>query len=127
MRGKVGHLQAIYPELKRKGGPTADLTLAVNEASEDSDRFCILDSGSSRHLVNDAPWLDQVEDCGGECLQPNGEPLSITKKGTLTLHVTTCGSAQTVKLTDAHYSKDAVHNLISYCELRPNLDTRALR
>lgn len=84
---------------------------------DESDGVWILDSGSSRHLVNDATWLDEVEDCEAECLQPNGDPLIITKKGSVTLCVTACGVPQTVKLTEVYYAAGVVHNLISYDQL----------
>eukprot|EP00644_Phytophthora_capsici_P019004 jgi/Phyca11/133376/e_gw1.431.5.1 len=48
--GEVGHLRAVCPERNKK----PDITLAVNETSDESDDIWILDSGSSRHLVNDA-------------------------------------------------------------------------
>ncbi|POM76464.1 Transposon Polyprotein Reverse transcriptase [Phytophthora palmivora] len=66
--------------------------VTINMAAE---KVWILDSGSSRH-------------------QPNGDPLNIIKKGTLTLRVTACGKKQTVELIDVYYAENMVHNLISY-------------
>ncbi|KAG2996003.1 hypothetical protein PC121_g20295 [Phytophthora cactorum] len=110
---KVGHLRANCPEGGR-GEP--DLTFAVGDVVNGEDVW-ILDSGSSRHLVREESWLDEVELCNDECLQPNGEPLKVTKKGTLTLLVTACGKTKSVKLTDVYYAASVLHNLISYGKL----------
>lgn len=114
--GKRGHLRANCPDLTADG-ERADITLAVAEESDASDEWWILDSGSSRHLVNNGSWLENVEEYHDECTQPDGTPLTITKKGTLTLCVKACGSPQTVKLTDVYFSEDIVHNIISYGKL----------
>lgn len=91
------------------------MTLAVREGdSDESGEFWILDSGSSRHLVNDTSWLEDVEDCADQCVQPSGDPLRITKKGSVTLQVTACGAVQTVKLPGVYYAKGVIHSLISH-------------
>ncbi|KAG3242698.1 hypothetical protein PI124_g12485 [Phytophthora idaei] len=51
------------------------------------------------------------------CEQPNGEPLNISKKGTLTLRVSASGTEQVLNFTDVYYAKGVVHNLISYGKL----------
>ncbi|KAG2780886.1 hypothetical protein PC129_g8958 [Phytophthora cactorum] len=51
------------------------------------------------------------------CEQPNGEPLNISKKGTLTLTVSASGTEQVLNFTDVYYAKGVVHNLISYGKL----------
>ncbi|OWZ04657.1 hypothetical protein PHMEG_00023404 [Phytophthora megakarya] len=102
--GVVGHLRASCPN--REDGSAPDFTLAVNELDMDNGMAWILDSGSSRHLVNDESWLEDVEMHMDSCVQPNGDPLNIPKKGTLTL--------RTVKLEDVYYAEKVVHNLISY-------------
>ncbi|KAG2858894.1 hypothetical protein PC129_g7246 [Phytophthora cactorum] len=112
---KVGHLRADCPE-RGHGRGEPDLTLAVGEAINGEDVW-ILDSGSSGHLVREESWLDEVELCNDECLQPNGEALKVTKKGTLTLLVTACGKTKSVKLTDVYYAASVMHNLISYGKL----------
>ncbi|KAE8892061.1 hypothetical protein PF006_g5842 [Phytophthora fragariae] len=96
--GREGHPSAACPDRKQR----AQLTLAVGVMSGESDGIWILDSGSSRHLVND------------ECVQPNGESLNITKRGKMLLRVTACGKEQMVELTNVYFAKDVVHNLISY-------------
>lgn len=52
--------------------------------------------------------------CADVCVQLNGEPLLITKDGTLTLHVTARGVEKTIEITDVYFAKDVKHNLISY-------------
>ncbi|GMF45369.1 unnamed protein product [Phytophthora fragariaefolia] len=106
--GKVGHLRAACPDKEEKMGP--DLTLAVTEASIVPGKDWILDSGTSRHLVNDQSWLEEVVPHVDSCTQPNGDPLSITMKGTLTLRVKACGKEQTLKLTNVYYAANVVHN-----------------
>ncbi|ETO84786.1 hypothetical protein F444_01317, partial [Phytophthora nicotianae P1976] len=114
---KVGHLRAACPKRGRgrNGGP--NLVLAVDERLVQASGTWILDSGSSRHLVSDESWLQDVETCNDVCLQPNGEPLRVTKKGTVSLRVTACGAERTVKLTDVYYAAGVIHNLISYGKL----------
>jgi hypothetical protein len=108
--GRVGHLRAACPDLKMR----EHLSLAVGEKPGMGDSLWILDSGSSRHLVNDESFLEDVEDCNDECVQPNGESLNITKRGKVMLHVEACGTEQVVELTNVYFAKDVVHNLISY-------------
>ncbi|KAE9208587.1 hypothetical protein PF002_g19359 [Phytophthora fragariae] len=109
--GEVGHLRAACPSFQR--GVTADITLAVNEGNMNETTW-ILDSGSSRHLVNNASWLEDAEAHVDSCVQPNGDPLNISMKGTITLRVKACGKEQTVRLVDVYYAANVVHNIISY-------------
>ncbi|KAE8968244.1 hypothetical protein PF002_g28843 [Phytophthora fragariae] len=91
-------------------------TRSCHESGE-FDGVWILDSGSSRHLVNDESLLEDVDDCSDECVQPNGESLSITKRGKVLLSVTACGKEQVVELINVYFAPDVVHNLISYGQL----------
>ncbi|GMG14877.1 unnamed protein product [Phytophthora fragariaefolia] len=109
--GEVGHLRAACPSFQRGG--MADITLAVNEGNMNETTW-ILVSGSSRHLVNDASWLQDAEAHVDSCVQPNGDPLNISMKGTITLRVKACGKEQTVRLVDVYYAANVVHNIISY-------------
>ncbi|EEY53794.1 uncharacterized protein PITG_07394 [Phytophthora infestans T30-4] len=108
--GRVGHLRAACPDLKKLG----DVTLAVGEHTGDTTDPWVLDSGSSCHLVNDESLLEDVEECSDECEQPNGEPLHITKPDKVMLRVTACGEEQMVELTNVYFVKGVVHNLIAY-------------
>ncbi|GMF18948.1 unnamed protein product [Phytophthora fragariaefolia] len=88
---EVGHLRAACPSFQRGG--MADITLAANEGNMNETTW-ILDSGSSRHLVNDLrDWR--------------------TRKRT----VKACGKEQTVRLVDVYYAANVVHNIISYGEM----------
>ncbi|KAE8913550.1 hypothetical protein PF005_g5224 [Phytophthora fragariae] len=98
--GQVGHLRAACSDKEEKKEP--GFTLAVSETSIKPGRDWILDSGSSRHLVNDQSWLEDLVPHVDSCTQPNGAPLKITMKGTLTLHVQACGKKQILKLTNVY-------------------------
>lgn len=58
---EVGHLKAASPKHKRLHRVQPNLSLAVYEVSAESKIFWILDSGSSRQLVSDESWLEDVE------------------------------------------------------------------
>ncbi|GMF48932.1 unnamed protein product [Phytophthora fragariaefolia] len=72
---------------------------------------------ASRHLTKNASWLDDVEDREDECVQPDGNALKVTKRGTLMLRVTAGGETRTVKLTNVYYAENVLHSLISYGQL----------
>ncbi|GMF45513.1 unnamed protein product [Phytophthora fragariaefolia] len=111
---KPGHLRAACPKRTRGGTRKPGLTLAVSEGPGKQEEAWILDSGSSRHLIKNASWLDDVEDGEDECVQPDGNALKVTKRGTLTLRVTAGGEPRTVTLTNVYYAENVVHILISY-------------
>nr|CCA15954.1 conserved hypothetical protein [Albugo laibachii Nc14] len=90
-----------------------NFTLAISARGIDKRECWILDSGSSRHLCSDASWLEDVEYAKGVCIQPNGEELTTSKVGTVTLQVSAGGSLQTVKLTEVYFAAGLAHNLIS--------------
>ncbi|OWZ13001.1 hypothetical protein PHMEG_00013752 [Phytophthora megakarya] len=69
------------------------------------------------HLVNDASYLDDVDQCDDQCVQPIGEPLAISMKGSVTLRVAACGVEQIVRLSNVYFAKNVVHNLVSYGQL----------
>ncbi|OWZ00878.1 hypothetical protein PHMEG_00027838 [Phytophthora megakarya] len=77
--GKVGHLKASCPVKKK----APDFTLSVSETPDATDKIWILNSGSSRHLVNNATSLEDAVTCDDRCTQPNGEPLNVTLKGAI--------------------------------------------
>ncbi|GMF44886.1 unnamed protein product [Phytophthora fragariaefolia] len=78
----------------------------VNAKAGDNDGLWILDNASSRHLVNDESYIEDVEEYSDACVQPNGEPLNITKRGKVTLRVTACGEEQVMELNDVDLAKD---------------------
>ncbi|KAE9209404.1 hypothetical protein PF004_g16480 [Phytophthora fragariae] len=83
--------------------------MSARRKSGEFDGVRNLDSGSSRHLVNDESLLEGVEECSDECVQPSSESLNITKRGKVLLCITACGKEQMV-----YFAKDVVHNLILY-------------
>ncbi|RAW31608.1 hypothetical protein PC110_g12048 [Phytophthora cactorum] len=95
--GEIGHLHTACSNRVRGRGREAGLTLDVHKADES--------------------WLNEIEECTDMCEQPNGEPLNISKKGTLTLTVSASGTEQVLNFTDVYYAKGVVHNLISYGKL----------
>ncbi|POM64600.1 LOW QUALITY PROTEIN: Hypothetical protein PHPALM_19848 [Phytophthora palmivora] len=114
-RDIVGTVSERNKEPRRTGIKEADITLPVYEVSHEFGEAWVLDSGSSRHLVNDASWLEAVELCDDQCIQRNGDPLTIRMKGTsVSLHV---ARYKTGILTDIYFAKNVVHNLISYDQL----------
>ena len=50
--------------------------------------YWILDSGSSRYLLNDVSMLENPEECQRECIAADGGPLRITKRGRVTITAT---------------------------------------
>ncbi|POM69502.1 Hypothetical protein PHPALM_14203 [Phytophthora palmivora] len=82
--GQVGHLRAACPHKEEQQEP--DITLAT--------------------------WLEDLTPHVDSCTQSNGEPLTITMKGTLTLRVKACGIQQILKLTNVYYSEDVTFNLL---------------
>ncbi|POM64737.1 hypothetical protein PHPALM_19705 [Phytophthora palmivora] len=95
----VGPLRAVCPERVK----AAYITLAVNELPGGPDET---------HLVNDATCLETPVRCDDRRIQPNGEPLEVSMKVSVTLCVTACGVPQTVMLTEVYFAKNVVHNLI---------------
>ena len=61
--------------------------LAVQNTSVEKDML-ILDSSSSRHLVNDVDLLENAEDFVSECFAADGGELRITKSDTAMICVT---------------------------------------
>nr|CCA23219.1 conserved hypothetical protein [Albugo laibachii Nc14] len=77
---KPGHLKAAYPERNREGGTSGevDFALTVDGSSVDKE-YGILDSDSSRHLVNDDKLLEDPEEYLSYCVAADGGHLRITK------------------------------------------------
>lgn len=71
--GKAGHLKSACPDTKRgfvKSGD-AEFVLAL-QGTRTEKGLWVLDSGSSRHLVNDVDLLKYAEDCVTECVTADG-------------------------------------------------------
>ena len=90
-----------------------DYVLAVQNASVENDLW-ILDSGSSRHLVNDVDLLENAEDFVSECVAADGGELRITKRGTVMICVTVMGRPVKVRLSGVYYAKNLEMSIIYY-------------
>ncbi|GMF15398.1 unnamed protein product [Phytophthora fragariaefolia] len=78
----------------------------------------IVDSGASRHLVNDASVLRHVKDADIDSLtQPDGNALSVTKVGSVTFLAEVNGAATTITVDDVYYAPSLAHNLLSLGKL----------
>ena len=62
-------------------------------------------------MVSDESWLQNVESCEGVCHQPDGQPLLISKRGTVTIDVLACGVERVLTLTDVYFAEGVKHNL----------------
>jgi hypothetical protein len=120
---KEGHIarDCRKPKKKRESGAdngtTKGVTFALAIGDEQGNYYdgtWILDSGSSRHLVNDATILQDVEDCASDCVLPDGATMNVTLKGTAVIEVETNGIVNTVKITDVHYAPKLARNILSY-------------
>jgi len=110
--GKQGHLKAACPSKKTKGnqGGDVDYTLAVGHEKLDKVHW-ILDTGSSRHLVNDVNLLEDFE---SQCIAADGGALKVTKHDSVMLETTAMAKKTKVKLLDVQYAENLERNIISY-------------
>uniref|UniRef100_A0AAV1U680 Polyprotein n=1 Tax=Peronospora matthiolae TaxID=2874970 RepID=A0AAV1U680_9STRA len=120
-RGKSGGniVLAIGEGIIKKGKRHAkcNLTLAIsNDSDEESDDW-ILDSGSSRHLVNNASLLQGVRDCEHECHLADGEVIKLSRVGSVVLTVKAEGHERDVTLTEVYLAPDLSRNIMSYGKL----------
>ena len=104
--GKPGHLKIACPEGSAEIRATdyADFVLAIDGSSVKED-YWILDSGSSRHLVNDASILEDREKHFIECVAADGGHLRITMRGGVTITTTVMGKRTKVRLTDVYFAE----------------------
>ena len=78
------------------------MTLAVVDDRNIVQDQRILDSGSSRHHLNDERLLENPRDCDSECTLPDGNSLRVTKVGSVLLNVIVRSKPRTARLTDVH-------------------------
>lgn len=89
-------IESLTPNKKSKALLPAD-----GDAKQEQDKW-ILDSGSSRHFVNDEILLEDARDCSHECNMADGETLMITRVGSVRLWLMAERKESTVKLTDVY-------------------------
>ncbi|POM57760.1 Mitochondrial Carrier (MC) Family, partial [Phytophthora palmivora] len=120
--GNVGHIRRDCPEKERKnnGGDGSKIkwALAVQERGLGTHDW-ILDSGASRHMVNDKTMLRDVTEChdAEESFQPDGAKLEVTLKGTAVLNAMVDGVQAEITLRNVYYAPKLARNLMSYCSL----------
>ena len=73
--------------------------------------YWILDSGSSRYLLNDVSILENPEDCQIVCIAADGGPLRITNRGSVTITATEMYKVTKMRLLDA---ENLIRNIIFY-------------
>uniref|UniRef100_A0AAV1TGU4 CCHC-type domain-containing protein n=1 Tax=Peronospora matthiolae TaxID=2874970 RepID=A0AAV1TGU4_9STRA len=120
-RGKSGGniVLAIGEGISKKGKRHAkcNLKLAIsNDSDEESDDW-ILDSGSSRHIVNNASLLQGVRDCEHECHLADDEVIKLSRVGSVVLTVKAEGHERDVTLTEVYLAPDLSRNIMSYGKL----------
>uniref|UniRef100_A0AAV1VL66 CCHC-type domain-containing protein n=1 Tax=Peronospora matthiolae TaxID=2874970 RepID=A0AAV1VL66_9STRA len=113
--GEVGQIRSRCPKMKKKPSG-ANYVFAVGRGASRSPGQWILDSGSSRHLVNDPSLLTDPIDCRSECMTAatDGSALRITLQGTVDIQVVALGVVNTVRLLNVHYAENLEGNILSY-------------
>lgn len=98
--GKPGHLKAACPESSTvlKMTDEVDYSLTIGSSSV-GEGYWILDSGSSRHLVNNMSMLEDPEDYVSECVAADGWRLRIKSRGNAVITTTVMGKRIKVILT----------------------------
>ncbi|POM63071.1 hypothetical protein PHPALM_27692, partial [Phytophthora palmivora] len=104
--GKTGHFRRDCP-------------LRQKEEWRLSPQDWILDSGASRHMVNDKSQLQDISRCHNmeESVQPDGSGLEVTLKGTAVLHTVVDGVLAEISLGNVFYAPKLTRNLVSYGQL----------
>ncbi|POM71675.1 Hypothetical protein PHPALM_11725 [Phytophthora palmivora] len=79
----------------------------------------ILDSGASRHMVNDKTMLRDVTERNDaeESFQPDGTKLEVALKGTAVLNAMVDGVQAEITLRNVYYAPKLARNLMAYCSL----------
>ena len=91
-------------------------TLCVQDVNI-KEKIWILDSGSSRHLVNDAALLEDASDCDDKCLVADGKNLQLSMVGSVILRVMALGKPCIVRITDVYNAPMLARNILSYEKL----------
>ncbi|CAH0519357.1 unnamed protein product [Peronospora belbahrii] len=92
----------------------AETVNAVGNVDNSDFSDSILNSGSSRHLVNDVTLIQGIVICGHEVYMADGESLKLTKHGSVRLAVIANGEEKTIKLPDVYLASQLTRHIISY-------------
>uniref|UniRef100_A0AAV1TI68 Uncharacterized protein n=1 Tax=Peronospora matthiolae TaxID=2874970 RepID=A0AAV1TI68_9STRA len=96
---------------------TSGLVLAATDATGVDRGDWILDSGASRHLVNDESLLLKSTACSHEIAMADGESLHLTRVGSVRLEVLARGAEAVVTLTGVCLALRLAKNIVSYGKL----------
>ncbi|KAE9281459.1 hypothetical protein PR003_g27672, partial [Phytophthora rubi] len=110
--GEPGHLKKDCTGKKKEG--QAMFALAVGNSNSSS---WVLDSGASRHLVQDASLLIDPVDCSETCKVADGQSMSVTKKGSIVFRAAVDGTEHDVVISNVYFGERLAQNLLSYCKL----------
>uniref|UniRef100_A0AAV1TQK7 Retrovirus-related Pol polyprotein from transposon TNT 1-94-like beta-barrel domain-containing protein n=1 Tax=Peronospora matthiolae TaxID=2874970 RepID=A0AAV1TQK7_9STRA len=99
---------------------TCGLVLAATDATGVDRGNWILDSGASRHLVNDKSLLLKLTACSHEIATADSESLQLTRVGSVRLEVLARGAEAVVTLTDVYLAPRLAKNIVSYGKLANN-------
>ena len=80
--------------------------LAANDGVGIDRDDCILDSGASRHLVNEESMLIDSTTCGHEVVMADGESLRLTRVGSVRVEVLASGAKTSLTLTKVYMLRD---------------------
>ncbi|DBA02828.1 TPA: hypothetical protein N0F65_006618 [Lagenidium giganteum] len=100
---------------KKEQEKESGLTLAVIDGPDDAHDW-ILDSGSCRHLVNAPARLINASACDSDCVLPDGQTLTVTHRGDVSLMLQADGHSKMITLTGVYYAPKLARNFISYGE-----------
>ena len=112
--GKAGHIRSRCLLVKReKQG--ANFVFAIGNGVDAHANHCILDSGSSRHLINDSSLLTNPTLCKRDCLTAatDGSMLRVTQQGTVDLQVTALGVVNNVLPLNVQYAEKLERNIFN--------------
>ena len=92
--------------------------LAENDAIDIEGGDWILDSGASRHLVNDESLLIDSTTCVHEISMADGESLRLTRVENVCLEVLARGRKKNVTLNEAYLALRLAKKIVSYGKLK---------
>ena len=114
---KISRGEAVRANKVRAVSYAGGFVLAANDAIGIDRGDWILDSGASRHLVNDESLLIDSTACVYEIAMADGESLRLTRVGSVRLEVLARGVKMTVTLTEVYLAPRLEKNIISYGKL----------
>lgn len=86
----------------RKRMAQTDSVNAIGDVNDSKPSDWILDSDSSRQLMNDASIIQDDEECDHEISMADGESVKISSVGSVRLQVITDGKERTITLTNVY-------------------------